>query len=128
MTSSPRLQTRKLSLFCTLFNFADIYFLKTNCYSYSTMLTQDDVNKLTQVLATKEDIHGLETRVEGLEGKMENLDEKVTRLESTVIKHYKDLRERTVSILKFAEEIEIERDANEKRLRKMEAKLNLSHI
>lgn len=99
------------------------------------MLTQDDVIKLTQVLATKEDIHGLETRVEGLEtrvagleGKMENLDEKVTRLESTVIKHYKDLRERTVSILKFAEEIEIERDANEKRLRKMEAKLNLSHI
>lgn len=81
------------------------------------MLTQEEINAIREGLVTKDDLKKLVTKPD------------LTVLERNLIQKFNDrfdvLEEKIDGVLEFAENIEKERDANEKRLLKIESVLNV---
>lgn len=82
------------------------------------MLTNDDIKKLTTLLATKEDVKLLEERVFN---KIDEVDKKLSRKIDEVDK-------KADVILRYADAIEEATDDLDKRLKKVEAVPAIAHL
>jgi hypothetical protein len=98
------------------------------------MLTQDDLKAIQKLLKpikedveiTKSKVSSIETRQRVMGYQVNNIEDKQSVLNEKMDEGFASLEGKIDGVLKFTNNIEDERDKNEKRLKRIEDKLSIS--